>query len=103
MQTVQVHLPEGMGLQFVEEGNPGYQLTVLDSDGAQKHFTGQLSHNGQTLTFSKVNLALTGKASASTAWVAVKAIDPNTRGRTSLTFQVGSETSQSTPVEVGVR
>ena len=103
VQTVRVSLPEGMGLQFVEEGNPGYQLTVLDSDGALKNFVGQLSQDGQSVTFSKVNLALPGKSSKSTAWVAVKAIDPNTTGRTSLTFQVGSETSQSTPIEVRSR
>ncbi|OQR63554.1 hypothetical protein B6E66_13355 [Streptomyces maremycinicus] len=103
VQTVQVSLPEGMGLQFVEEGDPGYQLTVLDSDGAEKHFTGQLSRNGQTLTFSHVNLALTGNASTSIAWVAVKAVDPDTTGRTSLRFQVGSQASQSTPIDVGAR
>ncbi|MEW2513885.1 hypothetical protein [Streptomyces sp. NPDC046870] len=102
-QTVRVTLPPGLGLKFVEEGNPGYQLTVLDSDGALKNFLGQLSPDGQTLTFSKVNLALPGKTSTSTAWVAVKAVDPNTTGRTSLTFQVGSQTSQSTPIEVGTR
>ncbi|MFF3920573.1 hypothetical protein ACFYZB_45730 [Streptomyces sp. NPDC001852] len=56
-----------MGLQFVEEGNPGYQLTVLDSDGALKNYVGQLSPDGQTLSFSKVNLALPGKSSTSTA------------------------------------
>jgi hypothetical protein len=103
VQTVQVSLPQGMGLQFVEEGNPGYQLTVLDSDGALKNYNGQLSQDGQTLTFSKVNLALAGKSSKSTAWVAVRATDPDATGRTTLTFQVGSETSQSTPVEVGAR
>jgi hypothetical protein len=103
VQTVQVSLPQGMGLQFVEEGNPGYMLTVLDSDGAVKNYPGQLSQDGQTLTFSKVNLALAGKSSKSTAWVAVKATDPDATGRTTLTFQVGSETSQSTPVEVGAR
>ncbi|MFR0357478.1 hypothetical protein [Streptomyces sediminimaris] len=102
-QTVQVSLPHGMGLRFVEEGNPGYQLTVLDSDGVQKNYVGRLSQNGQTLTFSKVNVALSGKSSSSTMWVAVKAMDPDATGRTSLTFQVGDETSQSTPVEVGAR
>jgi hypothetical protein len=103
VQTVRVILPQGMGLRFVEEGNPGYQLTVLDSDGAAKNFPGQLSQDGQTLTFSKVNLALAGKSSQSTAWVAVKATDPQAAGRTSLTFQVGGESSQSTPIEVGAR
>lgn len=102
-QTVTVTLPQGMGLRFVEQGNPGYQLTVMDSDGAMKQFIGRLSPDGQTLTFSKVNLALSGKVSESRAWVAVRAVDPTIAGRTSLTFQVGSETSASTPVEVGTR
>ena len=103
LQTVQVSLPQGLGLQFVEEGNPGYMLTVLDSDGALKNYSGQLSQDGRTLTFSKVNLALSGKSSKSTAWVAIRAVDPDATGRTALTFHVGSETSQSTPVEVGAR
>ncbi|MGQ5640432.1 MULTISPECIES: hypothetical protein [unclassified Streptomyces] len=102
-QTVQVSQPQGMGLQFVEEGNPGCQLSVLDSDGALKNYLGQLSPDGRTLTFSKVNLAPTGKSSTATASVAVKAADPSTTGRTSLTFQMGSQTSQSTPIEVGAR
>ncbi|MEU3662515.1 hypothetical protein AB0E77_22630 [Streptomyces sp. NPDC032940] len=101
VHDVQVALPPGMGLAFVAEGNPGYMLTVLDADGAAKHYRGQLSADGQTLTFSKVNLALAGKSSNSIAFVAVRATDPNATGRTSLTFQVGSQSSRSTPIEVG--
>ncbi|MFF9496371.1 hypothetical protein [Streptomyces flaveolus] len=103
VHTVPASLPAGMGLAFVAEGNPGYMLTVLDADGAAKHYPGQLSADGQTLTFSKVNLALAGKTTQSIAFVAVKATDPNATGRTSLTFQVGAGTSQSTPIEVGAR
>lgn len=103
VHNVQASLPPGMGLAFVAEGNPGYMLTVLDGDGAAKNYPGQLSPDGQTLTFSKVNLALTGKSSHSIAFVAVRATDPNATGRTSLTFRVGSENSQSTPIEVGTR
>ncbi|MGA5114417.1 hypothetical protein [Streptomyces pseudogriseolus] len=103
VHTVQVSLPTGMGLAFVAEGNPGYMLTVLDGDGAAKHYPGQLSADGQTLTFPKVNLALAGKTSQSIAFVAIRATDPDTTGRTSLTFQIGTETTQSTPIEVGAR
>ncbi|WP_203350902.1 hypothetical protein [Streptomyces sp. S-9] len=81
----------------------GYMLTVLDGDGAAKHYPGQLSADGQTLTFPKVNLALAGKTSQSIAFVAIRATDPDTTGRTSLTFQIGTETTQSTPIEVGAR
>ncbi|MBY8343412.1 hypothetical protein LXH13_38560 [Streptomyces spinosirectus] len=99
-QTVRVTLPQGMGLQFVEEGNPGYQLTVQDADGTVKPYPGRLSGDGQTLTFDNVDLDLLTRGSRSTIWVAVKATDTTTAARTSLTFHVGNQSSQSTPIEV---
>lgn len=99
-QTVVVSLPQDRGLQFVEEGQPGYQLTVLDSHGAQKNHLGDLSADGQTLTFKNVRLGLSGKASTSTVWVAVKASNKATPGHTSVTFRVGHRTGHSTTINV---
>lgn len=95
-RTVQVTLPRERRLQFVAEGDPGYQLTV--EKGGQ--YIGTLSSDGQTLTFRKVDLALSGKGSTSLMWVAVRASDNTTLGETDLTFRIGDATSPSSSITV---
>ncbi|UQI44822.1 NHL repeat-containing protein [Streptomyces sp. HU2014] len=97
-QKVSVTLPEGKGLEFVAQGEPGYQLTVQDPHGRTTFFDGTL--NGRTLTFEDVDLALSGKGSESRAWVAVKAAAGAPLGDTTLGFQVGDRYSPSTAVHV---
>ncbi|MGW1077689.1 DUF6065 family protein [Streptomyces sp. NPDC002537] len=102
-QTVRVALPPGRGLQYVAEAYPDYQLTVQDAQGAMHFYLGALSSDGQTLTFENVDLALSGRGSASAVWVAVKASPDAPIGDTHLNFQVGGRTSRSTPVHVVAR
>ncbi|MGX8909243.1 hypothetical protein ACR820_29120 [Streptomyces netropsis] len=99
-RTVRVDLPQGRGLAFVEEGGPGYQLTVQSASGETAYYTGALSLDGQTLTFADVDLGLSATGSTSTMWVAVKAAS-SSGGETHLTFRVGDQTSNSTTVHVG--
>ncbi|MFJ8387694.1 hypothetical protein ACIQ9Q_24840 [Streptomyces sp. NPDC094438] len=100
-QKVSVTLPAQKGLQFVAEGNPGYQLTVMDEQGGfHSRSDGTLSPDGQTLTFENVDLYLPRKGSVSTVWVAAKASSGSPVGTTNLTFEVGPRTSPSTPIRV---
>ncbi|MEU5048201.1 NHL repeat-containing protein [Streptomyces sp. NPDC021096] len=98
-QNVQVTLPPGKGLQFVEEGDPGYQLTVQNLRET-KQYNGVLSPDKQAITFEGVDLALTGPGSESRAWVSIKASPDAPLGDTSLGFQVGDRSSRSAPVRV---
>ncbi|MGW1076727.1 hypothetical protein [Streptomyces sp. NPDC002537] len=100
-RDVRVELPQGKGLQFVEEGDPGYQLTVQSASGGTAYSTGTLSADGQTLTFTDVDLGLTDPGSTSAMWVAVKATGDSPGGGTHLVFRVGDQTSNSTAVYVG--
>ncbi|MGK5530678.1 hypothetical protein [Streptomyces sp. URMC 129] len=96
-QDVQVTLPRGRGLQFVPEGNPGYQLTVFGGST----YAGSLSPDGQTLTFENVDLALSGKGSTSAIWVAVKASGNAPHpADTELGFRIADASSGSTRIHV---
>ncbi|MEV0117242.1 hypothetical protein AB0H77_29065 [Streptomyces sp. NPDC050844] len=97
-QNVRVDLP-GRGLQFVAEGNPGYQLTVQGIGHEPVHWIGTLSPDGQTLTFENVELPLSAQGPA-LAWVAVKALTDAPLGDTALNFRMGDHTSPSTPIHV---
>ncbi|MGK5530677.1 hypothetical protein [Streptomyces sp. URMC 129] len=99
-QDVYVALPRGKRLRFAAEGGSDYLLTVRDSRGTEKTHRGILSSDGQALTFENVDLALSGKGSTATAWVAVKASDTARPGSTHLLFCVGDRTSGSTTIRV---
>ncbi|UQA93700.1 RCC1 domain-containing protein [Streptomyces halobius] len=100
-QSVRVTLPQGKGLRFVAQGGPaGHMLTVMDPVRGINHFPGNLSTDGQTLTFNNVDLALPQRGSWSRAWVAVKASPDALLGDTNLTFQIGDRTGPSTPIHV---
>ncbi|MFE3183070.1 NHL repeat-containing protein [Streptomyces violascens] len=97
-QIVRVDLP-GRGLQFVAEGNPGYQLTVQGIGREPVHHIGTLSPDGQTLTFEDVELPLSVHG-VTLAWVAVKALPDAPLGDAALNFRMGDRTSHSTPIHV---
>ncbi|MEU7135763.1 hypothetical protein [Streptomyces sp. NPDC046261] len=99
-QDVYVSLPRGKGLRFVAEGGCDHLLTVQDAHGNAKTYRGIQSSDGQALTFESVDLALSGKGSASAAWVAVKASDSARLGNTKLTFCVGDQASDSACIRV---
>jgi hypothetical protein len=56
LQTVTVTLPAG--LRFGAPDNPDYQLTVVQAGGKRPAYPGSLSGDGQTLTFTNVDLAI---------------------------------------------
>ncbi|MCC3767666.1 hypothetical protein [Streptomyces sp. UNOC14_S4] len=99
--NVYVALPQGKRLKFVDEGVNHYQLTVQhDKAPDPVHYPGALVQDGQAVLFKAVDLGLSEKGSKSTAWVAVKATDNASEGKTALTFCVGDQASPSTPVRV---
>ncbi|GAA3169948.1 MULTISPECIES: hypothetical protein [Streptomyces] len=96
--TVTVTLPPGAGLQWGQPGLPDIQLTVLNDPGPP--YTGTLSPDGQSLTFT--NVAPPSPGSDYVLYVGVSAVASAPLGISSLTFNVGGHQSASTPVEVTV-
>ncbi|MEU6114339.1 hypothetical protein ABZ840_07320 [Streptomyces sp. NPDC047117] len=99
-QRVSVSLPStsNRGIEFVAERDNRYQLTVMSAGQGMAYYPGTLA--GQTLTFEDVDLALAGKGSVSTLWVAVQVTGDASPGEVYLTFQVGDHEPVSTPVRV---
>ncbi|MFI1769156.1 hypothetical protein ACH41H_44995 [Streptomyces sp. NPDC020800] len=95
--TVTVALPASHGLLFGTQTLADYQLTVQNADGETAQYTGTLSEDGTSLTFSDVDLQLPG---TTVMWVAVSAGHDAPLGATSLTFTVGGKTSPSTTIVV---
>ncbi|MFE3183071.1 hypothetical protein ACFXKR_19705 [Streptomyces violascens] len=97
-QTVRVTVPRGRGLRLSGQLIVG---TMQGSDWQQTgSYTGTWSQDGQTLTFDKVDLSLSGTGSKSGVLVEVTASADAPLGDTSLTFQVGDQTSPSSPIRV---
>ncbi|MBZ4321225.1 hypothetical protein [Streptomyces huiliensis] len=99
-QTVTVTLPDGAGLRFGTPDNPDHQLTVWDGDHPAVAYPGTLSADGQSLTFSDVDLAIPTDGSVADLWVCVSAGDDSPPGPTSVEFSVGDQVSRSTSIDV---
>ncbi|MBZ4323398.1 hypothetical protein [Streptomyces huiliensis] len=95
-----VALPRGKGLEFHAEGGANCLLTVQDAHGKTTAYPGNPSPDGRSLTFQGVDPALSGKGTASTAWVAVRAGDGARPGSTALAFCLGDAASPSTTVRI---
>jgi uncharacterized membrane protein len=99
-QRVVVTLPQKRGLQFASD----HRLIVGVMQGSQwtekGSYTGTLAADGQTLTFERVDLALSGKGTKSGLLVAAKASADATPGDTTLNVQVGDQTSASSLIQV---
>ncbi|MEU4490196.1 hypothetical protein AB0H94_35900 [Streptomyces purpurascens] len=100
LQTVTAALPADTALRFGTQDNPDHQLTVWGSDGNTTAYAGSSSDDGQTLTFSDVDLAIPDDGSRSVMWVCVSASDDTPQGPTSVQFTVGNRISPSTVIEV---
>ncbi|MEU6394757.1 hypothetical protein [Streptomyces sp. NPDC046939] len=61
---------------------------------------GDLSQDGQSLTFTGVDLRLPRKGATSVAWVAVEAGKDAPTGETALTFRIGDQNGASSPIHV---
>ncbi|MEU3557798.1 Ig-like domain-containing protein [Streptomyces fragilis] len=98
-RTITVTAPAG--LRFGTTGNPDHQLTVMDSSTTMVSHFGDLSGDGQTLTFTDVSLPIPNDQDRANLWVCVSA-DPTTPlGPTGVDFTVGPYmTSQSTIVNI---
>ncbi|RSO06945.1 hypothetical protein DMH18_26190 [Streptomyces sp. WAC 06783] len=99
-QTVTVRLPAGAGLHFGTPTAPDYQLTVQDASGTPKPYPGTLSPDGQTLTFTNVDLAIPNDQDKAIMWVCVSADSAAPAGSTSVEFSLGAQTSPSTTLNV---
>ncbi|MEU6394825.1 hypothetical protein [Streptomyces sp. NPDC046939] len=95
--TVTVSLPQDKGLEFV--GEPTYGLMVMGKDGTHSA-EGSLSRDGQTLTFTDVDLGLSGEGAKVTALVLVKATEGAQTGDTSLDFRVDEQSGRSSTIHV---
>ncbi|RSO06946.1 hypothetical protein DMH18_26195 [Streptomyces sp. WAC 06783] len=100
LQTVTVTLPAGAGLQFGTPAAPDYQLTVHDPSGTTRAYPGALSPDGQSLTFTNVDLAIPTATAQSVMWVCVSADSSAPAGSTSVEFAVGTRTSPSTTLDI---
>ncbi|MFD3582556.1 hypothetical protein [Streptomyces sp. NPDC058683] len=100
LQTVTAVLPAGAGMRFGTQGNPDHQLTVWPVGGNTTVYRGIISDDGQSLTFSDIDLGIPQAGSQSVMWVCVSASDVTTPGPTSVEFTVGDRTSPSTGIEV---
>ncbi|MDF2269348.1 hypothetical protein P2Q00_28475 [Streptomyces coacervatus] len=100
LQTVIVVLPADAGMRFGVPGNPDHQLTVMDASGNITVYRGSISDDGQTLTFSDVDLKIPNDGSQSVMWVCVSAAENAPQGPTSPEFSVGGRTSPSTTINV---
>lgn len=99
-QTVTAALPAGLDLRFGVPGNPDHQLTVMRADGNTTAHMGDISSDGQTLTFTDVDLEIPQDGSRSAMWVCVSAAPDTPPGPTSVQFTVGDLVSPSTTIEV---
>jgi hypothetical protein len=100
LQKAIVTLPADTAMQFGTQSNPDHQLTVWPTGGNTTVYTGTRSDDGQTLTFSDVDLATPDTGSRSVMWVCVSASDNTPVGSTSVQFTVGDRTSPSTTINV---
>lgn len=100
LQTVTVTLPAGTGLRFGTANSPDHQLTVWNANGDITVYVGTISGDGQSLTFSDVDLGTPDDGSQSVMWVCVSAGDDTPVGDTSVEFSVGVRTSPSTTIHV---
>ncbi|MFC7978461.1 hypothetical protein ACFUT3_24880 [Streptomyces cinereoruber] len=89
------------GLRFGTAGNPDHQLTVMDASGTMTPHMGSLSADGQTLTFTGIDLPIPSDQDVANLWVCVSA-DPTTpQGPTGVDFAVGPYmTSPSTTINI---
>ncbi|MEU6392383.1 hypothetical protein [Streptomyces sp. NPDC046939] len=101
LQTVTATLPADAALQFGTNTQPDHQLTVWTGDKPQVVYHGTLSADGQTLTFTDVDLAVPSPGAHPAAmWIAVSATHTTPTGTTSVAFTVGERTSPSTSINV---
>ncbi|MEU4928846.1 hypothetical protein AB0G54_20385 [Streptomyces yokosukanensis] len=100
LQPVTAVLPADAALRFGTPDSPDHQLTVWGADGNETFYVGSISDDGQTLSFSDVDLAIPEDGSQSVMWVCVSASDDTPHGTTSVQFTVGDRISQSTAIDV---
>ncbi|GAA3169976.1 MULTISPECIES: hypothetical protein [Streptomyces] len=100
LQTVTATLPAGAGLAFGTPSAPDHQLTVQDAGGRTKAYPGTLATDGQSLTFTNVDLAIPTATSQSVMWVCVSAGGDAPLGPTAVEFSVGARTSPSTTLDI---
>ncbi|MDT0547742.1 hypothetical protein [Streptomyces lonegramiae] len=99
-QTVTAKLPAGAAMRFGKQDSPDHQLTVWDAGGNTTVYMGSVSDDGQSLTFSDVDLGVPGTGSQSVMWICVSATDDTPPGPTSVEFSVGDRISPSTTINV---
>ncbi|MFD3582555.1 hypothetical protein [Streptomyces sp. NPDC058683] len=100
LQTVTAALPADTGLRFGTPQNPDHQLTVMDATGNTTPYMGRVSDNGQTLTFSDIDLKIPENGSQAVMWVCVSASDDAPTGPTNVEFTLGDRASPSTTINV---
>ncbi|MFC7819549.1 hypothetical protein ACFUTR_33595 [Streptomyces sp. NPDC057367] len=99
LQTITVTAPAG--LHFGTPANPDHQLTIMDVSGTQPPYMGSLSADGQTPTFTGVDLKIPNDQDRANLRVCVSADTTTSEGPTAVGFAVGPYmTSQSTSINI---
>ncbi|MFD6174824.1 hypothetical protein [Streptomyces coeruleorubidus] len=99
-QTVTATLPAGAGMHFGTPSSPDHQLTIKVAGQSDYVHDGMPSGDGQTLTFTDIDLAVPGNGSEATLYVCVSASPSTPLGATTVEFTIGDKTSPSTTLDI---
>ncbi|MER7726967.1 hypothetical protein [Streptomyces sp. NPDC096323] len=100
LQTVTVTLPAGADMHFGTPSSPDHQLTVWDGHQPAVVYVGTLSPDGQTLTFTDVDLAIPDDTTQTIIYVCVSAGSGTPHGPTTVQFTIDDKTSPSTTINI---
>lgn len=93
---VTVAIPAGAGIQF-----PTTPLFAMcDDDGNRAEYIGQVSDDGQSVTFADVDVCLPAYGAHAVAAVWVRERPNAAEGRATVRFDVGGHTVESGPVTI---
>ncbi|MFE9220231.1 hypothetical protein ACFYN3_28265 [Streptomyces lavendulae] len=100
VRTVTATLPPGNGVRFVPEAGADYQVTVQEQGTDPRHYHATLSADARTLTAENVRFHTPAHGGLAALWVPVAIAENSTRGFTAVTFEVGTRSSDPTPIRV---
>ncbi|GAA3245545.1 hypothetical protein [Streptomyces lavendulae] len=101
VRTVRATLARGDGMRFVPEAGVDYQVTVQEPGTEPRHYHATLSADARTLTAENVRFHMPAHGGLAALWVPVSAAEGPTGDLAEVTFEVGTRSSDPTPIRVG--